>query len=135
MFLPQLGGEEVRGPTSWGVPTDGTGTSSVECGGCEGASDPRHAKTSSPGRKMIPGPSHGGADEGEGEETSRSENETCLVPARQPGCEPGGLPQHNVLPGIASTAVQDNLCTENCLSWGKTSVFPPLFSESEEYIG
>ncbi len=30
---------------------------------------------------------------------------------------------------------QDILCTENCLSWGKTSVFPRLCSESEEYKG
>jgi hypothetical protein len=28
---------------------------------------------------------------------------------------------------------QDNLCTENCLSQGKTRVFPQLCSESEEH--
>jgi hypothetical protein len=30
---------------------------------------------------------------------------------------------------------QDNLCTENCLCRGKTSVFPQLCSESEDYKG
>jgi hypothetical protein len=28
---------------------------------------------------------------------------------------------------------QDNLCTENCFSRGKTSVFPRLCSEAEKY--
>ncbi len=37
------------------------------------------AKTSSPGRKTVPGLSHSGAREEEGEETSGSENETRLV--------------------------------------------------------
>jgi hypothetical protein len=49
-------------------------------------------KTSSPGRKTVPGPSRGGAG-GEGEETSGSENETRLVAAELPGCKPGSLPQ------------------------------------------
>jgi hypothetical protein len=30
---------------------------------------------------------------------------------------------------------EDNLCTENCLSWGKTSVFPQLCSKSKEHEG
>jgi hypothetical protein len=47
------------------------------CGGCEGTVDPGRAKTSSPGTKTVSGPSRGGAEEGEGEETSGSENETC----------------------------------------------------------
>jgi hypothetical protein len=38
-------------------------------------------KTSSPGRKTVPGPFCGGAGEEEGEETSGSENETRLVAA------------------------------------------------------
>jgi hypothetical protein len=61
------------------------------CGGCEGAAGPVHAKTSSPGRKMVPGPFHGGDREAEGEETSGSKNETRLVVAGPPGREPGGL--------------------------------------------
>ncbi len=84
------------------VPADGTGV----CGGCEGAAGPRRAKTSSPGRKTVPGLSRGGADEGEGEETSKSKNETRLVGARQPGREPDGLPRQLRLPGVASIAVQ-----------------------------
>jgi hypothetical protein len=46
---------------------------------------------------MVPGPSHGGAIEGEGEETSGSYNEIRLVEAR--------LRRHG-LPGVASAAVQ-----------------------------
>ncbi len=61
------------------------------CGGCEGATGPGHAKTSSPGRKTVLGPSRGGAGEEEGEETSGSENETRLVAARLPGRKSGGL--------------------------------------------
>ncbi len=76
------------------------------CGTCDGAAGPRRAKTSSPGRKTVPEPSHGGAREGEGEETSRSENKTRLVAARPPGHEPGGLPRRHGLPGVASAAVQ-----------------------------
>jgi hypothetical protein len=41
----------------------------------------------------------------EGEETSRSENETRLVAARPPGLEPGGLPRRRRLPASASAAV------------------------------
>ncbi len=51
---------------------------------CEGAAGPGRAKTFSPGRKTVPGPSRGGTDEGEGEETSGSENETRLVAVRLP---------------------------------------------------
>jgi hypothetical protein len=76
------------------------------CGGCEGVAGPRCAKTSSPGRKMVPASSRGSADEGEGEETSRSENDTCLVVARTPGREPSGMPQRHWLPGVGSSAVQ-----------------------------
>ncbi len=56
--------------------------------------------------KMVPGLSHGGAREEEGEETSGSENETRLVAARLPGREPGSLPRRRGLPGVASAAVQ-----------------------------
>ncbi len=52
------------------------------------------------------GPSRGGADEDEGEETSGSENETRLVAVRLPGREPGGLPRRRGLQGVASAAVQ-----------------------------
>jgi hypothetical protein len=48
----------------------------------------------------------GGAGEEEGEETSGSENETCLVAAGPPGREPNGLPQRDGLPGMASAVVQ-----------------------------
>jgi hypothetical protein len=54
---------------------------------------------------MVPGPSRGGAG-GEGEETGGSVNETHLVAAGPPGCEPGGLPWRCGLPGVASAAVQ-----------------------------
>jgi hypothetical protein len=76
------------------------------CGGYEGADSPGGAKTSSPGRKTVPGPSRGGAGEDEGEETSGSENKTRVVAARLPGREPGGLPRRRGLPGMASVAVQ-----------------------------
>jgi hypothetical protein len=75
------------------------------CGGCEGAAGPGHAKTSLPGRKTVPGLSRGGTRR-EGEETSRSENETRLVAAGLPGYEPGGLQRRRGLPGVASAAVQ-----------------------------
>jgi hypothetical protein len=55
---------------------------------------------------MVQGPSPGGAGEEEGEETSGSENETRLVAAGPPGCEPGGLPRRHGLPGVVSAAVQ-----------------------------
>jgi hypothetical protein len=55
---------------------------------------------------VVLGLSHGGADEGEGEETSRSENETSLAAARPPGHEPGGLPRQHGLPGVVSAAMQ-----------------------------
>jgi hypothetical protein len=45
-----LGREEKR--SSVAAPVDGT---------CDGAAGPGHAKTSSPGRKTVPGPSRGGA--------------------------------------------------------------------------
>ncbi len=54
------------------------------CGGCEDAAGPGRAKTSSPGRKKVPGPLCGGAG-GEGKETSGSENETHLVAVGLPG--------------------------------------------------
>ncbi len=92
MLWPRLGGEEeVRGPTSWAVPVDGMGTASV--GAVKVPPVPGVLKPSLPGRKMVPGPSLGSAEEGEGEETSRSENKTCLVVARPPGHEPGSLPR------------------------------------------
>ncbi len=75
------------------------------CGTCEGAAGPGRAKTSSPGRKTVLGPSCGGAGK-EGVETSGSENETRLVAAELPGCEPGSLPRRRRLPGMASAAVQ-----------------------------
>jgi hypothetical protein len=56
--------------------------------------------------KTVPGPSHGGTDEGEGKATSGSENETCLVAARPSGREPGGLLHRRRLPGVVSAAVQ-----------------------------
>ncbi len=68
------------------------------CGTWDDATGPGHAKTSSLGRKTVPGPSRGGAKEWEGQETSGSENETCLVAARPPGREPCGLPWRRGLP-------------------------------------
>jgi hypothetical protein len=65
-----------------------------------------HRSRSSPGRKTVHGLSRGGVDEGESEETSRSENKTRLVVARPPGREPGSLLQQRGLPGVASAAVQ-----------------------------
>jgi hypothetical protein len=53
---------------------------------------------------MAPGPSLGGT--GEGEETSGSENKTCLVAAGSPGRLPGGRPRHCGLPGVAFASVQ-----------------------------
>ncbi len=86
------------------VPVDGTGTTSVAPvmmpPGLE------RAKTSSLGRKTVPGPSRGSAGEEEGEETSESENKTPLVAARPPEREPGGLPRRRGLPGVASVVVQ-----------------------------
>ncbi len=91
MLWPRLGGEKVRDPTSWAVPVDGTGTASV--GAVKAPLVPGVQKPSSLGRKTVPGPSLGGTQQGEGEETSRSENETRLVAARPPGHEPSGLPR------------------------------------------
>ncbi len=85
------------------VPVDGTGASSL--GTCDGATGPGHEKTSSPGRKTVPGPSQGGAGK-EGDDTSGSENETRLVAAGLPGRKPGSLPRRCWLPGSASAAVQ-----------------------------
>jgi hypothetical protein len=53
------------------VPIDGTGTTSVEA--VKAPPVPGVQKTSSPGRKMVPGPFCGSTGE-EGEETSGSEN-------------------------------------------------------------
>jgi hypothetical protein len=50
--------------------------------------------------------SRGSTVEGEGEETSGSENETRLVAARPLGHKPEGLPGRCGLPGMASAAVQ-----------------------------
>ncbi len=89
---PRLGGEEVRDLTSWAVPVDGTGTASVEAVKAppvSGVQKPPHSL----GRKMVLGPSRGGAEEEEGEETSGSENETRLVAAGPPGREPSDLPR------------------------------------------
>jgi hypothetical protein len=58
------------------------------CGGCEGAAGPRHAKTSSPGRKTVPGPSRDGADEGGGEETSGSETRLTWLLQDRLGASP-----------------------------------------------
>jgi hypothetical protein len=80
------------------------GTASVEA--VKASAGPGHAKISSPGRKTVPGPSCGGAEEEEGEETSGSENKTRLVAAGPPGREPGGLPQRRGLPDVVSAAVQ-----------------------------
>jgi hypothetical protein len=52
------------------VPVDGDAYR--VCGTCDGAAGLGCAKTSSPGRKTVSGPSHGGAGEEEGEETSVS---------------------------------------------------------------
>jgi hypothetical protein len=76
------------------------------CGGCEGTAGPRRAKTSSLGRKKVLGLLCGSADEGEGEETSGSENKTRLDAVRLLGREPGGLPRQRRLPGVASAAVE-----------------------------
>ncbi len=62
------------------------------CGDCEGTASPRHAKLPRQVGKLFRDPSRGSAREEEGEETSRSENESCLVAARPPGREPGDLP-------------------------------------------
>ncbi len=63
------------------MPVDGTGTASVET--VKAFAGPGRAKTSSLGLKTVVGPSRGGGAEGEGEETSGSENKTCLARARQ----------------------------------------------------
>ncbi len=97
---PWLGGEEVRGPTSWAVPIDGMGTVSVEAVKAPpvpGVQKPPHQVEN--GSRTV-------AEEEEGEETSGSENEIRLVAAGPPGSEPGGLPWRHGLPGMASTAVQ-----------------------------
>jgi hypothetical protein len=54
---------------------------------------------------MVPGSSRGGTG-GEGAGTSRSENETRLVAAGPPGCQPGGLPRRGVR-GRASLEAAD----------------------------
>jgi hypothetical protein len=51
---------------------------------------------------MVPGPLRGSADEGEEEETSRSENKTRLTAWR----EPGSLQRQRGLSGVVSTAMQ-----------------------------
>jgi hypothetical protein len=86
------------------VPIDGTGTASVAS--VMAPPVPGHAKTSLPVRKTVLGPSHGGGAGKEGEETSGSENETRLVAAGLPGCEPGGLPRRRRLRGVVSAAMQ-----------------------------
>jgi hypothetical protein len=68
------------------VPVDGTGTKSVAP-----VMAPPVPGVQKPPRRV--GPSRGGAGEGEGEETSGTENETRLVAARPPGHEPGSLPR------------------------------------------
>ncbi len=61
------------------------------CGGNESAAGPGHAKTPPQGGgKTVPRPSPGAAP-AEGEETSGSRNETCLVAAGQPGWAVAGL--------------------------------------------
>jgi hypothetical protein len=65
-----------------------------------------HAKTSSRGRKTVPGPFCGSSREEESEENSRSENETRLVTAGPPGREPYGLTRQCGLPGVVSAAEQ-----------------------------
>jgi hypothetical protein len=74
--------------------------------GFYGTAGPGRAKTSSPSRKTVPGPSRDSAGEEEGEETSGSENETHLDVARPPGRESGTLPMRLGLPGVASAAMQ-----------------------------
>jgi hypothetical protein len=102
--LASVGRRKVRGPISWEVPVDGTGTASVEV--VKALSVPGMQKPPRLVGKTVPGPSRGGARKEEGEETSRSENKTHLVAAGLPGREPGSLPQRLGLPGMASTAVQ-----------------------------
>jgi 7-keto-8-aminopelargonate synthetase-like enzyme len=51
---------------------------------------------------MVPEPSRGGTEEVEGEETSGSENEICLVAAGQPAICFG----ESRLPGMAAAAMQ-----------------------------
>ncbi len=79
------------------VPVDGTGTVSVAPG-------PGRAKTSSPGRKTVRDRLWAAPEEKV--KNSGSENETHLVLAGPPGCEPGGLPRRRGLPGVVSAAVQ-----------------------------
>ncbi len=85
------------------------------CGGDEGVAGPGRAKTLlQGGRKMVLGPSPGGA-QAEGGETSGFENETRLIAARLSGRavaglatapEPGSLPLRRWLPGVASASMQ-----------------------------
>jgi hypothetical protein len=74
-------------------------------GGGNGATGPRHVKTSVLGRKTGLGPFHGGAAI-EGVEAKRCANDTCLAVAEPPGCLPSGRPRRRRLPGVTSAAVQ-----------------------------
>jgi hypothetical protein len=84
------------------------------CGGCEGATGQRHAKTSQRDRRKTVPRWIPGCSCCDGEETSGSENETRLEAAGSPGWVAagatiapgsGGPPWHLGLPGVASTAV------------------------------
>jgi hypothetical protein len=84
------------------------------CGGCEGAAGPGHAKTFPCSRRKTVLGRILNCSCSDGEETSGSENETCLGAAGPPGWAApgvavapglGGLPRHQGLPGVASMAV------------------------------
>jgi hypothetical protein len=100
-----LGWEEKRSEVQplWQCPL--TGGYRI-CGTCDRAAGPGRAKTSSPGRKTVLGPSCGGAGR-EGEETSGSESETHLVAAGPSGCEPSGLPRRRGLCSHTSLKAAD----------------------------
>ncbi len=76
------------------------------CGDRDGASGPGCAKNRSAIGKTVPGPSLGGVWEEEGEETSGSENQKCLVEAGLPRHLPESRLQCRGLPRVVSTSVQ-----------------------------
>jgi hypothetical protein len=84
------------------------------CGGCEGAAGLGRAKTFPWGRRKTVSGHILGCSCCDGEDTSRTENQTRLVAAGLPGCAvasvavapgPGSLPRRCGLLGVASPAV------------------------------
>jgi hypothetical protein len=80
---------------------------------------------------MVLGPSRGSAGK-EGEETSGSENETRLVAAEPPRCEPGGLPRRCGLPAVqafrgltATNSSRDLTVVEQLKGWNQATPTNP----------